>query len=550
MKMTNSHFKLRDYQQEILIKVLEHLKHSKRCCVSLSTGGGKTAIFSQLINFLNGKTIVLVHREELLKQTAKHLNKEYCFVVAGEYYDDSKDVVIAMVETLNNRIKKRQINLNDFDNIIVDEAHRGDFIKIIDEFKGNVIGFTATPNYEKTKYVYICKRCGKEYEKAQKCCNVQTDKYKENIPLATYYHTLIHGASISELIEKEYLVKDEVYIYEIDEKAEVWDSRTNEMTAESVQMTYGSEQGLKETIDIFKKNCLGLKTIIFNPNTLVNRLLYEKMIQEGFNVKMYDSNNNDENRADLINWFKNTKDAVLLNVQVFTTGFDVTDVECIFLNKKTRSINLYLQMVGRGGRITNKIFKPKFKVIDVGNTNELFGNWSDERDWNPYFYDKFRAPVGKPKPLKTRDCHECEAILAANSLTCMYCGAERVYANGARGVLKNKGAKVIPSPSKIIRYCEDNSLDCNVARKLVIKYIVDLFEDYPYSDLKKHFERGSLHERAKERLIPYYFAISKSNLKGNKKRKLDTFVENLIKEIFKKYDRSTNTAENFQMVSQ
>ena len=41
----------------------------------------------------------------------------------------------------------------------------------------------------------------------------------ENTPLATYYHTLISGVSISELIEKNYLVPDEVYIYEIDEKA-------------------------------------------------------------------------------------------------------------------------------------------------------------------------------------------------------------------------------------------------------------------------------------------------------------------------------------------
>ena len=543
--MTKYHFKLRDYQQDILDRVLKHLEHSKRCCVSLSTGGGKTAVFSQLINHLNGKTIVLVHREELVKQTAKHLNKEYCFIIPGVDYDDSKDVVIAMVETLNNRIKKAQFDLNDFDNIIVDECHRGDFIKIIEEFKGNVIGFTATPNYEKTSYIYICKRCGKEYGKAQKCCNVQNDKYKENTPLANYYHTLISGVSISELIDRGFLVPEEVYIYDIDEKMEVWDSKTNEMTSESVQMTYGSEQGLKETIDIFKKNCLGLKTIIFNPNTLVNRLLHEKMIQEGFNVKMYDSNNSDENRADLIEWFKNTKDAILLNVQVFTTGFDVTDVECIFLNKKTRSINLFLQMVGRGGRITNKIFKPKFKVIDVGNTNELFGNWSDERDWNPYFYEKFRTPVGKPKPAKTRECHECEAILAANSLTCIYCGAERVYINGAKGSLKNKGEKITPSPNKIIRYCEDKSLDCNIARKLVIKYIVELFEDYPYENLKKHFENGNLFSRAKNKLTPYYFAISRSKLEGNRNRKLDTFVDQLIKEIFKSYDRSTNPTKHF-----
>jgi len=57
-----------------------------------------------------------------------------------------------MVQTLHNRIKKEQININDYDYLIVDEAHRGEFMKIVSQFKGKVIGFTATPNYEKIYY--------------------------------------------------------------------------------------------------------------------------------------------------------------------------------------------------------------------------------------------------------------------------------------------------------------------------------------------------------------------------------------------------------------
>jgi superfamily II DNA or RNA helicase len=533
---------LRDYQQDILNKVLIHLEHSDRCCVSLSTGGGKTALFTELINHLKGKTIVLVHREELVHQTSKHINKEYCIILPKTKYKGS-DIVIAMVQTLSNRIKKKEFDLNDFDNIIVDEAHRGDFIKIIEKFKGKVIGFTATPNYEKTEYVYICDRCGSEYGSAIKCCNIQNEKYKENVPLSTYYHTLIDGIGISELIDKEFLVPEESYIYEIDEKNEVWDPKTGEMTQESVQMTYGSKEGIEETIRIFKENCYGLKTIIFNPNTLVNKLLYDAMILEHINAKMYDSKNEQENRSDLMDWFRNTKDAVLLNVQVFTTGVDVTDIECIFLNKKTRSINLYLQMVGRGGRITNKIFKPKFKVIDIGNTQELFGNWSDEREWDGYFYNKHRRIVGKPKPAATRICHNCEALLSANSLTCDYCGAEKQYTTTLKGVLKNDAKIIIPKPDFIVKYCSENNLDCNDARKIAIKYIVEMFNNVPFESFVKHKKSGLLFNRSKKFLLPYYFAISASDLKGNKVRKIDTFTDQLIIELKNNYEsRITDTA--------
>jgi superfamily II DNA or RNA helicase len=527
---------LRDYQQNIINKVSEHLLYNKRCCVSLATGGGKTVIFSSLVPKLEGKTLICVHREELVHQTSRTLTMDHDLIISKSKKDPIENVAVAMVQTLWSRIKRSKIDVNDYDNIIIDECHRGEFMKVLELFKGNVIGFTATPNYEKTIYFYKCLKCGNEADKAGKCCNNKLKKYKSNIPLAQYYDTLIEGVEINDLIEREYLVKDENYVLDIDTSILVFDPKKNDYTEESIGLVFGSDEAIHNTVKVYKELVQGKKTILFNPNTLVNKKLYDAMKSEGINCKMYDSNNTEEHRLELVEWFSNTPDAVLLNVQVFTTGFDCTDVEVVFLNKKTKSINLFLQMVGRGGRITDKILKPSFRVIDMGNNNEDFGNWSDKRDWKPYFYDKEIKAVGPVQPTAVSECHSCAYLMSANSLICPNCGAEKQFKGGVTGLPKMNGKPIIPTPNKIIQYCEKNNLDTLQARKIVYNYGAMMFEDVKIETFKKHKANGNLYREAKNYFIPYYFAIQKSKLEGNRVRTLESFVNEIIKKIERRYE--------------
>lgn len=529
-------FELREYQKDVRDKVLSHLKENTRCCVSLATGGGKTVIFSELVSRLEGRVLICVHREELVHQTSTTLSVDHDLLIP-KVKTISKNVCVAMVQTLNNRIKKGEVDINSFDYIIIDECHRGEFMKILNIFNGKVVGFTATPNYEKTRYFYKCLACGSEESSPGKCCKRKLKKYKENIPLSEYYHTLIEGVEINELISQGYLVPDENYILDVDTSYLVYNEKIQDYTEESISLVFGSDEAIQNTIDVYKDLALGKKTILFNPNTLVNKRLYRAMLQHGINCKMYDSNNAEENRSELVEWFNNTPDAVLLNVHVFTTGFDCTDVEVVFLNKKTKSINLYLQMVGRGGRITNKILKPSFKVIDMGNNNEDFGKWSDKRDWKPYFYNKETKPVGSSSPASVRDCHSCESIISANSLICPECGVERVYNGGVNGKPRRDGKPVIPSPKKIIEYCETNNFDTLQARKIVYQYVASMFEGVKYDTFRIKKASGELYYRTFDFVKPYYFAIQRSGLEGNRVRTIQSFTNETIKEIERRYNR-------------
>lgn len=70
-------------------------------------------------------------------------------------------------------------------------------------------------------------------------------------------------------------------------------------------------------------------------------------------------------------------------MSILTTGFDEPSVESIILNRATRSLTLYFQMIGRGSRI----FKDRttFQVIDLGNNVARFGPWSQPVDWQHIF---------------------------------------------------------------------------------------------------------------------------------------------------------------------
>ena len=88
-------------------------------------------------------------------------------------------------------------------------------------------------------------------------------------------------------------------------------------------------------------------------------------------------------REEILHWFKTTPDAILTSVSILTTGFDEPTVDTIVLNRATKSLALYFQMIGRGSRILPT--KNTFSVIDLGNNAARFGLWYEKIDWQYIF---------------------------------------------------------------------------------------------------------------------------------------------------------------------
>ncbi|MGQ9533552.1 MAG: DEAD/DEAH box helicase family protein, partial [Desulfotomaculales bacterium] len=122
---------LRDYQKDCLRAVLEarREKNVTRPLVSLPTGTGKTIIFAALARELNCRTLVLAHRDELVRQAADKFQMVWPDVSLGVVKADEnnfrdKQVVVASVQTLTRPNRLEQVAHEDFRLLVVDEAHR------------------------------------------------------------------------------------------------------------------------------------------------------------------------------------------------------------------------------------------------------------------------------------------------------------------------------------------------------------------------------------------------------------------------------------------
>lgn len=527
-------FKLRDYQQDLMDKI--NNSKSTRNCVQLSTGGGKTVIFSTLANQAKGNVLILVNRTELLDQTAKNITRPLGEISAGLI--DCNEVTIGMVESVYNQIKKGSFNLDNIDLIIVDEIQNLQFTKVFEGFEGRLLGFTATPVIDKKEFYFKCRYCESKSEKKSDCCGVETKEYSKIITLKKWYGELITGIPISKLIERGFLTQVHNFVCDNANLDKLKTDKSGQFTSKSEDEAFNNHSSVKNLVLNYKEHCHGLKTMVFNSNIKTNLAAFEEFEKLGYNVRYYDSKSK-EDRTEIVDWFRNTPDAVLMSVGVFTTGFDVDDVQCIIMNKATKSLSLYHQIVGRGGRITDKIYKPYFKLVDLGGNVQRFGSWSDNVNWSTIY----GLDTEKKKMIRDLEdfkiCHECEAMI--NFFPCEYCGAaEQKRKPPVKGEIIAKELKKLPPPraNHILKYALYNDLDINEAKKLTANYIVDMFifSQTKISSIQKN--RDYLKKEIKKSVKPIYFALHGSDLKGNRKRTIKDFENKIFKQLNKHYDRS------------
>jgi superfamily II DNA or RNA helicase len=364
--------RLYPYQQEYIDKIFYHLIENPKkqnILFQLPTGGGKTVIFAEIarrfITQTNGRVLILTHRIELLKQTANALSEaslpsKLIMSEVGEIEDqENYQCFLAMVETLNNRLKSDEDYIENIDLVIVDEAHYNSFRKIFHYFTNTIIlGVTATPLSS-----------------------------NQNLPLKDNYSKLIIGDSIKELIEKGYLSRAITYTYDVN-LGGLKVGMDGDYTVSSLDRIYSGYEMQDRLIAAYKEKAEGSKTLIFNSSIATSKQVEKLFIDAGIEIRHLDSTNNKIDRKETLEWFRQKPDAVITSVGILTTGFDEPTVETIILNRATRSLTLYHQMIGRGSRkLPNK---DKFTIIDLGNNARRLGLWHDFIDWQDVFQNPER----------------------------------------------------------------------------------------------------------------------------------------------------------------
>jgi superfamily II DNA or RNA helicase len=136
----------------------------------------------------------------------------------------------------------------------------------------------------------------------------------------------------------------------------------------------------------YEEKAKGTKTLIFNNGIATSKQVYEMFKDAGYEIRHLDNTNSETERRDILSWFRTKPDAILSSVSILTTGFDEPTVDTVILNRATKSLTLYHQMIGRGSRILPN--KSEFKIIDLGNNCRRFGLWESHVNWQ----DIFKAP--------------------------------------------------------------------------------------------------------------------------------------------------------------
>ena len=332
----------------------------------LPTGGGKTVIFSEIvrryISKYNKKVLVLTHRIELSKQTSNMLGE---FGVPNKIINstanlddqDNYHCFVAMVETLKNRLTDDKLDISDIGLVIVDEAHYNSFTKIFKFFDESfILGVTATPLSSNIK-----------------------------LPMYENYKELYVGETIEHLIENHYLASANMYSYNVGlTSLEV--GANGDYTVKSSEDLYTNVDMLSKLVSAYEETSKGKKTLIFNNGIHTSIQVFHAFKRAGYPIAHLDNTNTKKERDFILRWFKKTPNAIITSVSILTTGFDEPTIESIILNRATKSLTLYYQMIGRGSRILDN--KTTFNVVDLGNNFHRFGAWGADLDWQRMF----RAP--------------------------------------------------------------------------------------------------------------------------------------------------------------
>ncbi|MFT4684895.1 MAG: type I site-specific restriction endonuclease, partial [Flavobacteriales bacterium] len=193
---------------------------------------------------------------------------------------------------------------------------------------------------------------------------------------------LIVGETIEALIENEFLARAETYSYNVGlTSLEI--GTNGDYTVKSSEDLYTNNDMLSKLLMSYETHSKGKKTLIFNNGINTSIHVYETFKAAGYPIAHLDNTVSKKDRAKLLEWFKETPHAILTSVSILTTGFDEPTIDTIILNRATKSLGLYYQMVGRGSRILNN--KSKFSIIDLGNNFHRFGPWGADLDWQKIF---------------------------------------------------------------------------------------------------------------------------------------------------------------------
>lgn len=355
---------LRPYQNRALANIEKAEREGvRRPLVVHPTGTGKGVVMGAVATQREdrGRSIVLVHREELASQfieklgwQAPHLRTG---IVKATRDEVDADVVVASVPTVQRDARLARLiasaKASPFGTIIADEAHHApspSWTKVLtglgafNLYGPLAVGFTATPERDNGKTLGVWER-------------------------------VVDFMSIREAIHLDYL-------------APILPAMVVEtgMDMTHVRRTGGDysdgdlgreieESGaIAQMADAVLEHAADRKGVAFLPTVRTSQLLVEALCARGIVAEHLDGTTEADERKAILARLKTGETRWVGNCAVLTEGFDEPTINCVLVGRPTRFHGLYVQMIGRGTRRAPG--KTNLLIIDIvgaSQRHELIG---------------------------------------------------------------------------------------------------------------------------------------------------------------------------------
>ena len=366
--------KLFDYQEDMKERIEKALRLHRSVMAQMPTGTGKTYLLTAVIDsFVSNnpmeKVWIVAHRRELVSQIDETVRKFH------SYSASNTSSLLSSVKAMSIQwLMKHYDEIEEEPGmIVIDEAHHAlakTYKEMWERFpKTKFLGLTATP----------CRLNGKGFTDLFDVL-VQSWAVPEFISkgrLATYDFVSIKSDGVTQRL-----------IDSLQKRGADGDYQNKEM--DMLLNKKPSIERLYRSLEEFGKDRKGIVYAINISHAQKITKLYQ---EHGVKAIAIDSTTPTTERQQDIEAFKKGDIQVLVNVDIFSEGFDCPDVEFVQLARPTLSLAKYLQMVGRGLRVAKG--KKNCVIIDNVGLYRVFGLPSQVWNWNAMFEGKLK--VGKKK---------------------------------------------------------------------------------------------------------------------------------------------------------
>ena len=366
--------KLFDYQEDMKERIEKALRLHRSVMAQMPTGTGKTYLLTAVIDsFVSNnpkeKVWIVAHRRELVSQIDETVRKFH------SYFASNTSSLLSSVKAMSIQWLMRHCDEIEEEPgmIVIDEAHHAlakTYKEMWERFpKAKFLGLTATP----------CRLNGKGFTDLFDVL-VQSWSVPEFISkgrLATYDFVSIKSDGVTQRL-----------IDSLQKRGADGDYQNKEM--DMLLNKKPSIDRLYRSLEEYGKDRKGIVYAINISHAKKIKKLYQ---EHGVKAIAIDSKTPATERQQDIEAFKKGDIQVLVNVDIFSEGFDCPDVEFVQLARPTLSLAKYLQMVGRGLRVAKG--KKNCVIIDNVGLYRVFGLPSQVWNWNAMFEGKLK--VGKKK---------------------------------------------------------------------------------------------------------------------------------------------------------